>query len=235
MTKDGFPSRLATAGLLAWGLVAFAGVAAAAPVAQMTSLLPPPDATATVIDKQVDYRIGPLDTLEIGVFDVSYLDHPVQVGADGHVGLPLIGDVAAAGRTPRELSDDIARKLGERYLQSPQVTVSVKDAVSRRFTVEGSVSKPGMFDAIGDMTLLQAVALAQGADQYANLRRVAVFRTVDKRRMGATFDLAAIRAGRAEDPKIYGGDVVVVGASAVKQFLRDIGPVSPFAALFRPF
>jgi polysaccharide export outer membrane protein len=141
----------------------------------------------------------------------------------------------AAGRTPRELSDEIAHKLGERYLQSPQVTVSVKDAVSQRFTVEGSVSKPGMFDAIGDMTLLQAVALAQGADQYANVHKVAVFRMVNKRRTGATFDLAAIRAGKLDDPQIYGGDVVVVGASSVKQFLRDVAPVSPFATLFRPF
>ena len=176
-----------------------------------------------------------MDTLEISVFQVTYLDHPVQVASDGHVGLPLIGDVPAAGKTPRELSDDIARRLGERYLQSPQVTVSVKDSVSQRFAVEGSVSKPGMFDAVGGMTLLRAVALAEGADQYANLHHVAVFRIVNQQPVSATYDLAAIYNGKASDPRIYAGDVVVVGGSAIKQFLRDIGPISPFAALMRGF
>jgi polysaccharide export outer membrane protein len=226
-------SPLAAAILCA--LLALTSPAWGDPSVQMAKSLPPPDATATVLDKQLEYRIGPLDSLEITVFQVQYLDHPIQVGADGHIGLPLIGDMAAAGKTPRELADEIAAKLGERYLQSPQVTVSVKDAISQKFTVEGSVAKPGMYDAVGSTTLLQALALAEGADQYANVHNVAVFRMVDKRRAGAVYDLAAIRSGKADDPQIYGGDIVVVGASAVRRFLRDVAPGSPFISLFRPF
>jgi polysaccharide export outer membrane protein len=231
MSKTSAATTVLAACLMLCALAALTGPARAAPPMQMAKALPPPDATANAIDSQLDYRIGPLDTLEVTVFQVTYLDHPIQVGADGHISLPLIGDVAAAGRTPRELGAEIARQLGQRYLQSPQVTVSVKDAVSQKFTVEGQVTKPGMYSAVGDMTLLDAVALAEGATQYANMHKVAVFRTVNSHRVGAVYDLAAIHDGKRDDPQIYGGDVVVVGGSAVKQFLRDIAPLSPFMAL----
>ncbi|HEX4199637.1 MAG TPA: polysaccharide biosynthesis/export family protein [Caulobacteraceae bacterium] len=227
--------RTAPAAIAALLAVALAGRAAAGVAIVHDAPLPPPDATATEVNKQLDYRIGPLDTLEITVFQVQYVDHPILVGADGHIGLPLIGDVAAAGKTPRELAADIAHLLGERYLQSPQVTVSVKTAVSQKFTVEGAVTKPGQFDVTGDTTLLKAVALAEGADQYANQKNVAVFRTAGNRRVGAVYDLAAINAGKADDPQIYAGDIVVVGTSAMRRFIRDFAPITPFFTLFRPF
>src|SRR6202008_4615104 len=117
MTSDNPRIRIAAIGVIACGLLALGETTRAETIVQTPASLPPPDAVANVIDKQLDYHIGPLDTLEISVFQVDYLDHPIQVGADGHVGLPLIGDVAAAGKTPRELADAIAHKLGERYLQ----------------------------------------------------------------------------------------------------------------------
>lgn len=184
-----------------------------------------------------DYRIGPLDKLNITVFQVKDLTlDEVQVDGSGRVFLPLIGVVMAAGKTTQELSTEIADRLRGQFLQSPQVAVWVAEAISQKVTVDGSVVEPGVYTMSGPTTLLQAVAMAKGPDlKYANLSRVAVFRTINGQRNAAVFDLKAIRAGRAADPVILGNDVVVVEGSAVKGMFREILSALPGLAIFRPY
>ena len=183
-----------------------------------------------------DYRIGPLDTLTITVFQVADLSlKEVQVDAGGMIAVPLIGSVTAAGKTTAELSSEIALRLKEGYLQSPQVSVIVNEAVSQKVTVDGAVTEPGVFQLKGRTTLMQAVAMAKGPGRNANLKRVAVFRTSAGQRTAAVFDLAAIRAGLAEDPEIYGNDVVVVDASLLKGVLREVVTALPAFSIFRPY
>jgi polysaccharide export outer membrane protein len=193
--------------------------------------LPPPDAPAT---SQAEYRIAPLDTVEISVFQVQELQRTAQVDASGQILLPLIGHVAAAGKTARELEAEIAALLGAKYLQAPQVTVAVRESPSQRITVEGSVKKPGVFPVAGQTTLLRMVAQAEGVVDTANPSNVTVFRTVNNQRMSATFDLRQIRSGKASDPEVFGGDVVVVGESGTKAALRDIGRAMPVLGIFSP-
>jgi polysaccharide export outer membrane protein len=184
-----------------------------------------------------DYRIGPLDKININVFRVQTLSmEGVQVDAGGYVTLPLIGQVRASGRTTNELAADIAARLGKEYLESPQVTVWLEEAVSQKITVDGAVIQPGVYVLTGDTSLLQAVALARGPDsRMANLRRVAVFRTVQGQRTVAVFDLKAIREGKTIDPPVVGGDVVVVDGSQVKAAWREVIGAVPILAIFRPF
>jgi polysaccharide export outer membrane protein len=184
-----------------------------------------------------DYRIGPLDKLNITVFQVKDLTlEAVQVDGSGRVSLPLIGSVVAAGKTTQELSTEIADRLRGQFLQSPQVAVWVAEAISQKVTVDGSVVEPGVYAMSGPTTLLQAVAMAKGPDpRYANLSRVAVFRTINGQRNAAVFDLKAIRAGRAPDPVILGNDVVVVEGSQLKGTLREILGALPVLAIFRPY
>lgn len=184
-----------------------------------------------------DYRIGPLDKLNITVFQVKDLTlEEVQVDGSGRVFLPLIGSVVAAGKTTQELSAEIADRLRGQYLQSPQVAVWVAEAISQKVTVDGSVVEPGVYAMSGPTTLLQAVAMAKGPDpRYANLNRVAVFRTINGQRNAAVFDLKAIRAGRAPDPVILGNDVVVVEGSTAKGVFREILAALPGLAIFRPY
>lgn len=199
------------------------------------SALPAPDPAAESAVQQQDYRIGPLDTLEISVFQVENLKQSLQVDAAGQIDFPLIGEMSAVSKTPRQLADEISAKLGERYLQSPQVSVFVKQSVSQRFTVEGSVRNPGVFPIVGRMTLLQAIATAQGADREANVKAVVVFRTVNRQRMAATVNLNEVRTGRLGDPQIYPGDVIVVSVSKSRRALQDIvgfTPLTTFAVLF---
>ena len=183
-------------------------------------------------DLQVDeYRIGAQDVLRVTVFqeeDLSFDDIPVD--ASGQIVLPLIGLVQAAGKTSLELSRDIASRLEERYLVEPQVSIVVVKAASLRVTVEGAVNNPGIFEIEGSTTLLQAMALARGPVQTANLDQVIVFRTRPDGVYAARFNLADIRLGRQPNPEILGNDIVVVGNSFAKQLFRDFLQISPMLA-----
>ena len=182
-----------------------------------------------------DYRIGPLDKISITVFqepDLSVKD--VQVEASGQILLPLIGAVQAAGKTSSQLAQEITTRLGERYLQSPQVSVLVSESVSQRVTVEGTVTEPGIYESQGPTTLLQAIALAKGMTPVASSKDVVIFRVINGQRMGARFAVNDISNGRADDPAILGNDIVEVGLSRSKAMWRDVLRAAPLASIFAP-
>jgi polysaccharide export outer membrane protein len=164
-----------------------------------------------------DYLIGVQDKLRIQVFEVKDLSFDQeQVDSGGDIVLPLVGTVHCAGLTAEQLERELAKRLGERYLQSPQVSVAVVESASQKVTVEGGVKSPGVFYLKGDTTLMQAVSMAGGPDLTANLHKVAIIRVVDGQRKAAVVDLASIERGRAPDPLINGNDVVMVNSSAVR-------------------
>jgi polysaccharide biosynthesis/export protein len=180
-----------------------------------------------------DYRIAPLDLLEISVFGVPDLNRAVQVSSSGMISLPLIKNVKAGGLTQSQLEQQIAKKLGSTYLQSPQVSVFVKEYNSQRITVDGAVQKPGIFPIVGKVSLLQAVALAQGLNTVADPSAVLVFRTVNDKRMAARFDLRQVRGGKIDDPFLQAGDIVMVDESKARTTLRDISSALPLTGLFQ--
>jgi polysaccharide export outer membrane protein len=178
-----------------------------------------------------EYRVGPSDVLNLKVFQEPELSNEeLTVDAAGTIYLPLIGTVTAAGKTPAELSAEIARRLDERYLVNPQVSVNVVKAVAERVTVDGEVEKPGIFPKPGQLTLLQAIALGEGTSEVAKLNQVIVFRNSGGERLVARFDLGAIRAGIAPDPEIMSNDIVVVGESSARRLYRDMLTVLPALA-----
>lgn len=181
----------------------------------------------------VAYKIGPQDVLEISVFKVAELSKSAQVSEAGTINYPLIGEVAASGKTARELEKDLTAQLGAKYLQKPQVTVFIKEFNSQRVTVEGAVKKPGVFPIQGGMSLLQAVASAQGLDGVSD-DTVVVVRTVNGKRSAARFDVTNIRDGSTQDPQLQAGDIVIAGTSTFKEglnFLKSIPLTSAFALL----
>jgi polysaccharide export outer membrane protein len=180
------------------------------------------------------YKIGPQDVLDISVFKVPDLSRSVQVADVGTVNLPLVGEVQAAGHTARELELDLARKLGAKYLQSPQVTVYVKEFNSRRVTIDGSVKRPGVYPIRGRTTLVQFIAMAEGLTDIADSGSIAVFRTVNGKRSAARFDLDQIRSGAAEDPVIQEGDVIVVSQSMTKTAFQNFLKAFPLTSVFVP-
>ncbi|RZJ27938.1 MAG: polysaccharide export protein [Brevundimonas sp.] len=185
---------------------------------------------------QAEYRIGVGDKLGVRVFQVPDLTFDaLTVDTSGNIQLPLIGAVRAADRTSGELSADIATRLSAQYLRNPQVTVTVAEAASQKITVDGAVTKPGVYEMRGTTSLLQAVAMAEGPSPVANLTQVAVFRTINGQRSVALFDLQAIRQGRASDPTVLGDDIIVVDTSQLNAALREVVGALPALAIFRPF
>lgn len=179
------------------------------------------------------YRIGPQDVLDISVFKVPELTKTVQVADSGTINLPLVGEIAATGRTAQEIERDLTKQLGAKYLQNPQVTVFVKEYNSQRVTIEGAVKKPGVYPIRGKSSLLQIIATAEGLTEVAEYD-VAVFREINGKRSAAKFDIEKIRSGDTEDPLLQQGDTVVVGTSALavgyQNFLKAV-PIGSFIAL----
>lgn len=176
----------------------------------------------------VPYYVGPFDRLTIDVFGIEELsEREIQVDASGRMSFPLAGVIDVNGKTPGEVETELAHRLALAHVRDPQVTVNLKEAVSRVITVEGEVKKPGVYPVVGHLTLMGAVAKAEGTDEFSRLNDVVVFRTVGGRRYAALYDLNAIRHGAYADPDIFAADVVMVGDSSGRRLFKDILAITP--------
>lgn len=223
--------RMILGALVAFVLAACSSTPAPAPLGAplaMAALASP----ATPVDDAA-YRIGAGDQLGIVVFQVPDLSvKEIRVDGQGNIQLPLIGSVRATGQTPAQLSDFIAARLNARYLQNARVSVTVSEAASQKVTVDGAVTKPGVYSMQGRTSLLQAVAMAEGPTDVASLDQVVVFREVEGERRAATMNLAEIRNGQAPDPLMQGDDIIVVGTSRNRVRLREIVTALPALSVF---
>lgn len=183
-----------------------------------------------------EYRIGPLDALDITVLQEPDLSSKaVPVDASGNVNLTLLGNIKAGGKTAAELSTEIAARYSQRYLKNPQVSVLVARPVAQKVAVQGEVTQPGVYPIEGPTTLLGALSLAKGETRMAALNDVVVFRMVDGKRFGAVFDINQIRNGQAPDPQIRFNDTIIVGYSGSRRMWRDVLGAMPILNIFRPF
>jgi len=115
-----------------------------------------------------DYSIGAQDVLEIREYQLKDLDVTRRVDNDGSVTLPLLGKVAVGGLNPQQAEEEIAQLLRERDLvKNPQVTVNIKEYVSRRVSIQGAVDKPGLYPMFGPKTLLEMIGEAGGLNDRA--------------------------------------------------------------------
>ena len=196
-----------------------------------------PVAGSVPTDVGDSYRLHPQDVIQIVVLGEPELsDASIRIAIDGSIELPMIGPIQAAGLTTRDLSRRAAALYTPGILVKPEIYVKLVSSVVQRFTVEGSVTQPGVFDLAGPTTLLVALARAQSPTSTADLRRVAIIRNATVQRVGAVFDVEQIRAGRQADPQIQPGDVVVVTSSWAKSAYRDLLSIAPAAlAVFRPY
>ena len=175
-------------------------------------------ATAPNVDTARAYTVNPGDEIELYVWGEERLQRQLKVLPDGSFSFPLIGRVVAAGKTLREIEAIVTKGLESQYRgQVPQVTVSVKVASGLQFSVAGRVKGPGTFTPGRYVNVLEALTIAGGPDEFANLdnvvivRKTAVGLTTIRARLSGIFKGAIPAGGLATSiPPIESGDTVIV-------------------------
>ena len=189
---------------LAWIIAALGGplaphVAQAQQRAADVRVASPPPAPAVTVAGQ-DYKLGVADKIRVIVYNEPTLSGEFIVNANGAISAPLIGDVQAAGRTTTEVKDQIESKLSAGYLRDPRVSIDV--LTFRPFYILGEVNKPGEYPYSSGLTVLNAVAEAEGFTRRANRGRVFI------KHIG---DLKEVSQSLRSDVPVRPGDTIRFG------------------------
>ncbi len=162
-------------------------------------------------DTETGYSLGPEDVLLISVWKDEHLTREVVVRPDGMISFPLVGDIAAEGRTVEELRSDLARRL-TKYIPNVNLTIAVLKVLSHKIYVVGRVNKPGEY-LVGHYTdVLQALSLAGGLTPFADENDIKVVRRVMGQQQTFPFRYGDVRGGTGLEQNILlqRGDVVMV-------------------------
>lgn len=185
-------------------------------MAQLTLSLP-----AAAQDQQAqsaDYRINPGDSVEIYVWGEERLQRTVNVLPDGSIAFPLVGQLNVRGLLPSELEQRIRDGLQDQYRGDvPQVTVSVAPS-GMQFSIIGRVNSPGSFQPGRYVNALEALSLAGGPNEFADLNNVVIIRKNGTQLQTIRVRMAALfKSGVSERDvananliRIESGDTVIV-------------------------
>ena len=172
---------------------------------------PPRAAPPGAIAVPGDYKIGPEDLLDVAVWNNTAISRAVPVRPDGKISLPLLNDVQAAGLTPMQLREALAKKLTD-YMPTPEVSVIVKEVHSFKVSVLGEVKKAGQYELKSRTTVLDVVALAGGFTEFAARSRIVILRPngTTVKRVSFNYNKAITPDVAPDDLFLQPGDVVVV-------------------------
>jgi polysaccharide export outer membrane protein len=161
--------------------------------------------------QDLNYIIGAQDVLDISVWKEPELTRTIPVRPDGKISLPLLNDVRAAGLTPNQLAAQITTSL-KKFVTDPQVTVIVTQINSQRVYILGEVTRTGAYPLLPEMTILQALSSAGGFTQFANRKKIYMFRVESGKQVKYPFDYKAVIDGKRSDENVVlkAGDTIVV-------------------------
>lgn len=165
------------------------------------------------------YIIGPLDQLQIFVWRNPELSTNVSVRPDGRITVPLIEDLAATGKTPTQLADDIEKALAT-YIQAPIVSVIVSNYIgpfAQQVRIVGQAAKPAALPYRANMTLLDAMIAVGGLTEFAAGDRARLIRfdkaTGQQREYRIKIE-SLIEGGKtAANVRLEPGDVIIIPES----------------------
>ena len=162
---------------------------------------------------QDGYQIGPADILQVTVWKNENLSRTVTVRPDGMISLPLLNEVRAAGLSPMQLREVLARRLTQ-YIPRPEVSVIVEKINSRTVSVLGDVNKPGRYEINNNSTVLDVIAQAEGFGDLASRSRVLIMRTQGSAKertcISFSYDEAISAQRNGKGFFVEPGDVVIV-------------------------
>lgn len=145
--------------------------------AAVVASLPSPARPMAVADGDA-YRLGTGDQVRVTVFGEPDLSGTFSVDGSGEMALPLIGEMTVASLTLREFEGLVDERLRAGYLKEPKVSAEVVSF--RPFYILGEVEKPGTYPFQSGLTVLNAVATAEGFTYRANQRHVFIRRAGDE-------------------------------------------------------
>lgn len=167
-----------------------------------------------------DYQVGPGDLLEIEAYKVDEVNRTVRVNSRGEIALPLVGVLNVKGLTTSEIEDLIAKKL-EKYVQTPVVTVYVKEYKSQQISVMGEVKSPNIYAVTGQRYLLQMLMMAGGLTPDAgNVCYIIrpLFKT-DRKKRSQTIVInlndLLVKGDSSLDVPVFAGDVINVPRGSI--------------------
>jgi polysaccharide biosynthesis/export protein len=169
-------------------------------------------ASSAIPANDTSYKIGPQDVLRIDVWkEPEVTRNGLPVRPDGKISLPLLNDVQAAGLSPLELSNVVTEGL-KKFMNNPQVTVTVLDINSRRVYVTGEVSHSGAFPLLPNMTVLQALTTAGSFTPFARTKGIYVLRNEGGKQVKYPFNYKEVIKGNHPEQNIElrSGDTIVV-------------------------
>ena len=158
-----------------------------------------------------EFVLGVEDRLSISVWREPDLARIVAVRPDGKITFPLVGDVQAAGRAPRQLTDELTKLLA-RFIKEPVVTVVVEDINNFKVFVLGEVTVQGVLILRRRTRLLEAIALAGGMSRFADKSNVLLMRFEDGNEVRTKIDYRKVVSGERPELNVYlrPGDTIIV-------------------------
>ncbi len=157
------------------------------------------------------YKVGIGDVLEIITWKEPDFSRDVIVRVDGKISFPLLDDIDAAGRTTKEIKDELTEKL-KLYVTTPVVSVSVKLAESQKIYIIGEIMQPGEYPLVKRLTVIQALAMAKGFTEWASKSDIALIRTENGNQRIIPIDYDAIADGEDPDSNVVlkADDIILV-------------------------
>jgi len=170
---------------------------------------PPPSKYPSQQTFVEDTTLGPGDLFEVRVFRQEDLSGEYSVSSEGTISFPLIGSVKVQGKTPVEIERDIRTRLADGFLKNPQVSILVKEYLSKKISVFGQVRKPGTLSFVDGMTIIEAISQAGGFTEMARKNAVSVTRKSGGEHK-YTIPVESIGEGKAANFFLRPGDTVFV-------------------------
>jgi polysaccharide export outer membrane protein len=176
-----------------------------------------------------DYVIGSGDSLSVSVWDVPALSVSVRVRPDGKITLPAVGDVAASGLTPAQLSEKLKDVLVD-YVKGPIVTVTVEEVTNNRLYVAGGGVAPHVRNIVGSPSLFKTLCSIEGVEN-TDLQRAYVMRG-DQRIDIDMYDLLN-RGNLSKDIDLEPEDIIFLPTNELNKVFVVGAVANPQAIVYR--
>jgi polysaccharide export outer membrane protein len=193
------------------------------------------DPAVRKVPTAAEFQLGPGDKIAIRVWRHDDLDMDVTIAPDGSITYPLVGRIAVSGMTYPQLVKQLGTAISE-YYTDPQVSVNILELKNQKVFVIGEVMSPSVLQLSGEMTILEALTLTGGINQFSRTNNVLLIRGGMETPTLYTIDVQAIYAEAKLDQMVslQRGDIVVVPTRTitnVSRYFKEVqGTLSPFVA-----